>query len=363
MKILYAIQGTGNGHISRASAILPLLRKKAKVDILISGTQADVLPDGEITYRLHGLSFIFGTKGGVDILETYRSNKLKTFWKEVKSLPVENYDLVINDFEPVSAWACQLKSVPCLGLSHQAAVLHRHAPKPAHKDLLGQAILRHYAPVHTSYGFHFEQYHRHIFPPVIRSEIRAIAPVNGGHYTVYLPAFSDAKLLKMLSLFTNTSWQVFSKHSSTTRQVKNVNLQPISNAAFVLSLATCEGLLCGAGFESPSEALFLGKKLMVLPMKGQYEQQCNAASLKKMGVPVLRSLKAKHAPVIAQWLREGKPLHIPYPDLTADILDVVLTTPLPVPPNDYGTLSTPRKFKDYLLRSIFKSISKATAAL
>ena len=42
MKILYAIQGTGNGHISRARDIIPLLQKKGELDILISGTEADV---------------------------------------------------------------------------------------------------------------------------------------------------------------------------------------------------------------------------------------------------------------------------------------------------------------------------------
>ena len=39
MKILYAIQGTGNGHLSRARDIIPILQKKGDVDILVSGTQ------------------------------------------------------------------------------------------------------------------------------------------------------------------------------------------------------------------------------------------------------------------------------------------------------------------------------------
>ena len=39
MKILYAVQGTGNGHFSRAQDVIPLLKKKAQVDILVSGTQ------------------------------------------------------------------------------------------------------------------------------------------------------------------------------------------------------------------------------------------------------------------------------------------------------------------------------------
>jgi UDP:flavonoid glycosyltransferase YjiC (YdhE family) len=42
MKILYAVQGTGNGHLSRAMDIVPLLRKKAEVDVLVSGIQGDL---------------------------------------------------------------------------------------------------------------------------------------------------------------------------------------------------------------------------------------------------------------------------------------------------------------------------------
>ena len=50
MKILYAIQGTGNGHLSRARDIIPILQKKGEVDILISGIQSDV----DLPYPLHG---------------------------------------------------------------------------------------------------------------------------------------------------------------------------------------------------------------------------------------------------------------------------------------------------------------------
>ena len=36
MKIFYAVQATGNGHISRAIEILPYLRKYGEVDIFLS---------------------------------------------------------------------------------------------------------------------------------------------------------------------------------------------------------------------------------------------------------------------------------------------------------------------------------------
>jgi uncharacterized protein (TIGR00661 family) len=99
MKILYAIQGTGNGHVTRAREIIPLLKKEHDVDLLISGTQADVALPFQINYRFHGLSFIFGKKGNVDIAETYKKSRLKQLMKDIKSLAVSEYDLVSLVFQ------------------------------------------------------------------------------------------------------------------------------------------------------------------------------------------------------------------------------------------------------------------------
>ena len=71
MKILYAIQGTGNGHLSRARDIIPVLQQKGELDILVSGIQADVDLPYPVKYRFKGLSFIFGKNGGIDLNATY----------------------------------------------------------------------------------------------------------------------------------------------------------------------------------------------------------------------------------------------------------------------------------------------------
>ena len=63
---------------------------------------------------------------------------------------------------------------------------------------------------------------------------------------------------------------------------------------------------------------------MVIPMKSQYEQHCNAAALEKMGVPVIKSLKIKHSEKIQQWLEDPKHIIVNYPDETAQIIDFVL---------------------------------------
>jgi uncharacterized protein (TIGR00661 family) len=324
MKILYAIQGTGNGHISRARDIIPILQLKGEVDLLVSGTQADVELPYPIKYTFKGLSFIFGTKGNVDIVSTYRKSNLKKLYKEIKSLPVEDYDLVINDFEPVSAWACKLKDIPCIGLSHQAAVINKKSPKSKKADPLGKVILNNYAPVSCAYGFHFIAYDKNIFTPVIRAQIRNAVSQNNHHFTVYLPAYSDERIINILGNIPDVQWEVFSKHSAKEYRENNVWIRPINNDAFIESMINCEGVLCGGGFETPAEALFLKKKLMVIPMKGQYEQQCNAAALEKMGVPVIKSLKKKYLEKITEWTTGKLFVAVNYPDMTEQIIDSIV---------------------------------------
>jgi uncharacterized protein (TIGR00661 family) len=324
MKILYAIQGTGNGHLSRAGDIIPVLQNKSELDILVSGTQADVDLQYSITYKFDGFSFIFGKKGGVDLFETYKKSNIKKLFKDINSLRVEKYDLVINDFEPVSAWACYLKGKECIGLSHQAAVLNKNAPQPKHTDLLGKSLLKNYAPATVQYGFHFSNYDKNIFTPVIRKQIRHLQPTNNGYYTVYLPAYDDERIIKILSLFSDVKWQVFSKHNKKPSIINNVSICAVNNESFINSMANATGVLCGAGFETPAEALYLQKKLMVIPMKNQYEQHCNAAALETMGISVIKSLKEKYIEKIRSWIDSSLSISVNYPDITENIIDTIL---------------------------------------
>ena len=86
MKVLYAIQGTGNGHLSRALEIIPHLQDFCQCDILISGTQCDLELGMPVKYRLKGFSFIFGKNGGVDYWRTFEKFKLITLIREIVSL-------------------------------------------------------------------------------------------------------------------------------------------------------------------------------------------------------------------------------------------------------------------------------------
>ncbi len=321
MKILYAIQGTGNGHLSRAVDIIPELKKYGDLDLFVSGAQAEIVLPYPVKYKSKGLSFYFGKSGGINFYKTFQQNSSREVVKEINSFPVEKYDLVVNDFEPISAWAARKKEVRLVGLSHQSALLSKKSPRPKIIDPFGEWLLKNYAPVKKYVGFHFEEYDKNIFTPVIRNAIREAKVRDEGHYTVYLPAYDDKKLVALFMKMPKVRWHIFSKHAKSPYHIGRISVYPVSGQDFVESVVSSTGVLCGAGFETPAEVLHLNKKLLVVPMKSQYEQHCNAASLKNLGVQVLKKVKKKNLKKIEKWVEGGKKLNIEFPDITADAVE------------------------------------------
>lgn len=318
MKLLYAIQGTGNGHLARAEDVIPVLQQYGDLDLFVSGAQADIKLSYPVKYKSKGLSFYFGKGGGIDFLKTFKRNSSRDVYKEIKKFPVDKYDLVINDFEPITAWACHKKEIPCVALSHQSALLSKKVPRPKKIDPIGEWILHNYAPVEQHVGFHFERYDKFIYTPVIRSEVRNTKVQEKEHYTVYLPAYDDRKLVPILAKIPQIRWHIFSKHAKKPYHIGKLSVYPVNKEEFAQSMTSAKGVLCGAGFETPAEALFLRKKLLVVPMKSQQEQHYNAAALKQMGVPVLKKVKKKQVEKILQWIESDSRVTVDYKDTTVD---------------------------------------------
>lgn len=317
MKILYAFQGTGNGHMARAEEIIPILKKYASVDTLISGHQSQLKAGFDINFRHRGISLLYNKTGGLSYLKTFTDNKFMQAVKTIRELEFSHYDLIINDFEPLTGWACKLKHFPMIELSHQASLSFKETPKPEKKDILGELILNYYVPSERKIGFHFENYHPKIKKPVIRRKIRNLNPDKKGYYVVYLPSFSDENIIKVLSKIP-VEWKVFSKYSKAPAKLGNVEVFPVDEVQYLNYFENCEGILCNAGFETPAEALFMNKKLFVIPIHNQYEQECNACALDKMGIPNSKVLITEE---IEQWVSSsGQYLEVDYPDDIEEIL-------------------------------------------
>ncbi len=325
MNVLYAIQGTGNGHISRAREFIPILKQLVNLDVMVSGTSAEVDPGHPIKFKFPGISYTFGKTGGVDYLDTLLNFQPTAFLNDVMQLDLSSYDLIVNDYEPVTAWACKRAGLPCIGLSHQAAFLSDKTPRPAVKNPATEWLFRYYAPTSSAVGFHYKAYDSFITTPVIRKEVRDLVPVKSNLITVYLPAYSEEILIPFFRQFNDYKWIIFSKHSKSVQKLDNIEVFPVNNQLYLKCLEASDGLLCGAGFEAPAEALYLGKRLLVIPMLGQYEQQCNAEALKQFDVSTAQRIDQGFADVLSDWL--SKPRHEPihFPDESHQIIEKILS--------------------------------------
>lgn len=302
MKILYAIQGTGNGHISRAKELIPYLQSYGEVDFLFSGKTATIDFPVDIKYRFNGLSLYYNSYGGLSYCDTFRKNSIKETLKITRELPVEKYDLIINDFEFITALACKLKKKSSIHFGHQASFQSDNVPKPKATYYFQELILKHFAKAEKYIGLHFMKYDNFIFPPIIKKDILEADPETLGHYTIYLPSISYKFLLPYLHKLKHHRFHLFTHECVKSKVENNVTLLSTDSEIFSKSMMQSNGIITGGGFETPSEALYLEKKLMCIPIKNHYEQQCNAAALKQMGVTVLDGVDENFHIYLTEWI-------------------------------------------------------------
>lgn len=324
MKIFYAVQATGNGHIARAIEILPFLEQYGTVDVFLSGSNSSLQSKLPVKFRSKGISLYYSPSGGLDYLKMYREFNIKKIWKEAKDLPVEKYDLVINDFESITAIACKRKKVASINFGHQASFQSDKSPRPDRKNWAGEWILKNYAPAKAYVGLHFRQYDDFIFNPIIKSDILNALPVSKDYITVYLPQFPDSLLASYFKQIKETRFEIFSKTAACLKTEGNITYIPINNSAFNESLINCYGIITGGGFETPAEALYLGKKLMCIPIQGQYEQKCNAKAAMSFGVSVIEKIGSDFSREIIQWLSAPHPEKLQLTHSTPQIIAQVV---------------------------------------
>jgi uncharacterized protein (TIGR00661 family) len=142
-------------------------------------------------------------------------------------------------------------------------------------------------------------------PPVIKEEFINTNPTDLNHVSVYLPSFQKHCLLEAFNKLPHIQFHWFLDSIESIRTEKNITYYPINQTLFNKSLLSCHGLITGGGFETPSEALYLGKKLISIPIKNHYEQQCNAAAVKKLGVKVLQDIGDDFSEIIDKWFYDG----------------------------------------------------------
>ena len=325
MKILYAIQTTGNGHLARAQNIIPRIKEVAELEIITSGPKNDFLLEEKPIKHFTGVTFFYTDNGSVNWLKTIFLNNYFKFFKEVLSCPVKKYDLIINDFEPVSAWSARFNNIKCFELTNQYSMSLSSVPKPKSYNRLILWAIKYIIPSKLGYGYHYKKYTDRIFFPIIRDKIRNLRLTTSDEIIVYLPTYSPSNLIKIINKLTvKKRWTIFSLDAKKKEKICGVNVEPLSEDIFLKKFASCYGIVCAGGFATTSEAIFLGKPMIVVPVEGQIEQQFNAAALKQEGVTVIDKFSDKNINIISNWISSPRVLEIKYEDESKKIVKKIL---------------------------------------
>lgn len=318
MKILYGVQATGNGHITRARAINRWFSKFGiDVDFLFSGRAREDFWDmqefGEWQCK-RGLTFIHKA-GNISIASTIRRNSLLQLYQDARALDLSAYDLVLTDFEPITAWASKLQKKPCVGVGHQYA-FSNDVPRRG-DDFAASAIMKNFAPVSIGLGLHWHHFGGAILPPIAETH-DTDEPNDPNKVVVYLGFEDPTKVIELLEPLDNHNFAFYGPFPEHEKH-GHIDLKPLSREGFKHDLATAGGVICNAGFELSSEAIQLGKKLLVKPLMGQMEQLSNAEALNILGLGM--SMDTLDRSIVSDWLKQPEGKRVIYPDVAYAIVE------------------------------------------
>jgi len=323
MKIFYAIQGTGNGHLSRAEQLYPYLKKYGEIDFFLSGSNAQLNSTLPIKYKSKGVSLHYKTTGGMDYGKISKSLGLNIY-KEAKALPIENYDVIINDFEFITSLACSFKKKKSIQFGHQASFQSKLTPRATSFNPIGNLVLNKFVKSSDYLGLHFESYDKNIYNPIIKDEVVHAEVRDEGHITVYLPQYSTDFLMPYFLALPLFHFEVFTKEVTQITCNNNITFYPIDNKVFTSSLIRCHALVTAGGFETPAEAMYLNKKILSIPILNHFEQECNGEAMKKLGVKVIKKIDSNFNQIFIEWIDSENKVKFKLTHSTEAIVDILM---------------------------------------
>lgn len=293
-KIIYGVSGQGFGHSTRSREILQYLVSKGHEVLIFTYGQALFFLDHDFdVFEVPGL--------GLD----YRNNKVvywRTIYKNVQQIAKQsrhwnkifnkfrdfNPDLVITDFEPMTSFLAKLQRVPLVSLDNQHQLTNTKVKVPSiyKKDLLADKLIiksmvwgAKYYLVTSFFETPVRRKDTFLFPPIVRKEVKALIPHKEDYILVYQTSDFD-NLIKILKNIDH-KFVVFGSNKKGIEG--NIEFKDYSSREWLRYLANCKAIIANAGASLISEALYLKKPCLTMPIKKQIEQTLNAQYLEKMG--------------------------------------------------------------------------------
>ena len=303
---MFIVQGEGRGHMTQALALEQILLKAGHQvnDIIIGTSNRREIPaffsqkTKAMLQPLESPNFYYDRKSkSVNIWKTILFNILRipVYFKELLKInrlkQAAQPDVIINFYDVLGGFYFLFfrPQTRRICIAHQ--YMAEHSSFPFAKGLKSQKAAFRINNAFTSFACHkklalsFRNLPRHnsklsIVPPLLRSEILSLAPTQGDHILAYvvnkgygeeiIQWHNRNRKIKLHCFWDNK------EYPDSWSPNKNLTFHHINDQKFLELMSTCIGYATTAGFESICEAIYLGKPVLMVPVKGQYEQACNA---------------------------------------------------------------------------------------
>jgi uncharacterized protein (TIGR00661 family) len=325
--IYYGVCGEGLGHYSRAVYLAPKLAAAGYKVTLFSSDRlcklmAAAMPEIEcrqippgfrFQYRANALDY---PRTALDYLASTWPT-MRAYRRIRKAIVQEQPAAAITDYEPVIAWAATNAGVPLLALDHQQVATKCIIPEDrvpsralvpiriANKMVLGKPRVR----LITSF-FHPEPLPPRdstsakvdLVGPLLRETVLERRPSPGEHIVVYQTSESLTWLGQILNELPGEKRVYGHKMPGG----KNITVRDFDPERFLDDLASCRFAILNAGHTAISEAVYFGKPVICLPVRGQVEQEMNAAYVTHLGFGMAYTPKPGTVPDFADFFANEK---------------------------------------------------------
>ena len=209
-------------------------------------------------------------------------------------------DVILNFFEPIAAlYALTRKNrPPVVALGHQFMFQHPgyvRTPElwkqlfsmKIYTRLLGARATKLALSLYEAPDL--PQKKIFVGPPILRKQLFSLAAKPNGNFTlVYLLNHGYAEqIIKWSESNPKTKLHCFYDKPGAPAELQHspsLMFHKLDGERFLQMMAECKNVVCTAGFESVSEAAWLGKPLFLVPVENHVEQQVNAIDAEQFGI-------------------------------------------------------------------------------
>ncbi len=323
-QIVWGVCGIGHGHTFRQLPLIEHFSDKADIEILAYGESYDFFQNkfkdqNNINIERVAVPFYVGNDDGLDFNATaFHPANQNIDFHTINNMALKNVrnrigkaDLVISDYEPMSAQYAYALNIPLVTIDQQSKYLYGEFPQPLHgqyfqdeKERLRLFFPKAQERLACSF-FNVEKKSVTSEKVTICSPIFNQAVLNAKDVRLSLSKNNNRKSLifyisaqqpfgqslgqitDICANFPEIDFHFFGKgYTENTRPENHVKFYKHGHHRFHDILARCDGIISTAGHTLLSEAMFLNIPVLALPLP-LYEQQMNAHVIDKNGFGLL----------------------------------------------------------------------------